>query len=54
MVAIEDWQARLMLRIMNTAARYYPDTTSNQHFSDIETLRAVLEGQVGTVTQLFE
>lgn len=49
MVELEDWQVRLVLRIMNTAAPHYPNTVSSAQFSDIETLRAKLEGAVGAI-----
>jgi hypothetical protein len=51
MVTIEDWQARLILRIMNTAAFYYSEEVRKSAImDDIEFLRETLERQAGTVS----
>ena len=51
MIEIEEEQARLILRIMNSAAFHWSDAIRRSPVMDhIEALRAKLEGQVGTVT----
>ena len=48
MVTIEDWQAGLMLRIMNMAAFHYSEETRQSRImDDIEFLREDLERQIG-------
>jgi hypothetical protein len=54
MVKIEDWQARLILRVMNTAAPHYtPEQRTSNEMLDLGVLREWLESHVGLVDRVL-